>query len=116
MLKYCRPMCLAIKCFRPTACSLDIYIILMSCQCYVTFDSALAFVFVLTFEHLSLGLGLGLVCQGLGLGLGLELLSLESKPEENWKYMLVTQYQISADIKNTNFSMHVFFYFRLGNQ
>jgi len=59
----------------------------MSCQCYVTFDLALAFVFVLTFEHQSLGLGLGLehpslglglACQGLGLGL--ELLSLESKP------------------------------------
>jgi len=40
----------------------------MSCQCYVTFDLALAFVFILTFEHQSLGLGL-------------ELLSLESKPD-----------------------------------
>ena len=90
---------MAIKCYRPTACSLDIYIILMSCQCYVTFD--LVLVSVLTFEHLSLGLGLGLACQGLGLGLehpslglglasqglglglGLELLSLESKPGIN---------------------------------
>jgi len=63
-------MCLAIKCYRPTACSLDIYIILTSCQCYLTFD--LVLVSVLTFEHLSLGLGLGL-----------ELLSLESKPVGN---------------------------------
>jgi len=86
-------MCFAIKCYRPTACSLDIYIILMSCQCYVTFDLALVLFSVLTFErlslglglgleHPSLGLGLGLACQGLGLGLGLELLSLESKPAD----------------------------------
>jgi len=44
----------------------------MSCQCYVTFD--LALVLVLTFEHLSLGLGL-------------QLLSLESKPANNWQQM-----------------------------
>jgi len=39
-------LCLAIKCYRSTACSLDIYIILVSCQCYRC--------------HVWFGLGLGL--------------------------------------------------------
>jgi len=56
----------AIKCY--TVCSLDIYIILMSCQCYEMFDLALALVLVVTFGYRSLGLA--------HQGLGLELLSL----------------------------------------
>ena len=58
--KVARPMCVAIKCC--TVCSLDIYIILMSCHCSVMFDLALTFVLVLTFKYLSLVLGLA--CQG----------------------------------------------------